>query len=388
MTITAFDPFVRYYDNQDQTVSFSFRCFDVGDVLIILDDGTTATEYNSTDFTITLNADQYTNPGGTVDFGEVPASPREVYIGSNIEALQETDMRNATSYRASVIENWMDRMTMIIQQVKADYDRCLKIGRTTSGAEVSELIDTGTVAITLYMQSLLSTIGSAAALLAEIGALADTAGVITESHIANSAVTVDKINDGTISTVKLADGILSNDADGRGKMAAGFLSANSAGRSKMADGFVTEAKLDPAILAGLPSITMYTTATDTTEDASGDWLIAANNDQSASFVHNLGARPNLVVMQLVCVADTGGTSHGYSVDDAIDVFSMGNLGDAYACDYDATRIVLKTGAVAINADGSHAGKLKMKIKGLETTVWPPKEDFKLRAVAYLFGGML
>jgi len=51
------------------------------------------------------------------------------------------------------------------------------------------------------------------------------------------------LGDGTVTTPKLANGVLSADAAGRAKMADGFLSADAAGRAKMADWFVTPIKL-------------------------------------------------------------------------------------------------------------------------------------------------
>jgi hypothetical protein len=51
------------------------------------------------------------------------------------------------------------------------------------------------------------------------------------------------IADGSVTTAKLATGVLSADATGLTKMADGYLSANAGGRAKMADAFVNTAKL-------------------------------------------------------------------------------------------------------------------------------------------------
>lgn len=63
------------------------------------------------------------------------------------------------------------------------------------------------------------------------------------------AVGASGVPDGSITTPKLANGVLSADATGRGKMADGFLSADTAGRAKMADGFVNTAKLASGALS-------------------------------------------------------------------------------------------------------------------------------------------
>ncbi len=387
MTITTTDSFVRYTgDGAETQYSIPFRCFSTSDLRVITDDGTTQTVGVSG--SAVLNADQNTNPGGVFTFEVAPADGDEIYIASNITALQETDLRNATTFRAETIENWMDRMTMIIQQLKADFDRCLKVGETTSGLDVGELIDPGSVVMTLYMQGLAATISNAAGLRAEIAALSSAAGSVLTANIADDAVTTAKILDANVTNGKLVDGILSNDTAGRYKMAAGFLSANAAGRSKMEDGYITTAKLDSTVLAGLPSITMYTTETD------GDFAITSaivgTGIESTAFNHGLSAVPDLVVLQLVCYADSLGTSHGYSVGtgtgdgDVINLSVFGSQADAFSCDYDATRIVFKVHDSAIES----GGKIKIRKKGLRDSFNSDKGDWKMRAVCYKFGGVL
>lgn len=59
------------------------------------------------------------------------------------------------------------------------------------------------------------------------------------------------IADGSVTTPKLVDGVLSADATGRAKMADGFLSADATGRGKMADGFVTAVKTEETLRQGV-----------------------------------------------------------------------------------------------------------------------------------------
>jgi hypothetical protein len=390
MTVSTTASFIRYTSTGVTDYSFAFKCTSTSDLRVIVDDGTTANDAPA--YTATLNTDQDANPGGTISFDPIPAVGYEIYIASNASAVQETDLKNATTFRAALIENWMDRMTMVIQQLQAEVDRCLKVGETQSGLGVGELIDPGSVVMTLYMQGIAATISTAAALRAEIDALQDIADAVTTTHILNGAVTTAKIADEAVTLAKIPDGLLSNSSAGRYKMAAGFLSANAAGRSKMADGYVNLAKLDAEVLASLPSITMYTTATDNTEGllisptpdpTVCDWPITANSDESADFNHGLGAVPDLVKLQLVCVGDTGGTSHGYTVGDVLDMAVMGTNADKFSCDYDATRVVMKTGGSAISS-----GRITIKKKGLHDSKESEKGDWRMRAVCYKFGGML
>lgn len=377
MTVSTTDSYtLQVADGTLDTFSFSFKCTDSADLRVIVDDAVTADD--TVVFTTSLNADQNANPGGTITLGVVPAAASQVYIASDIAPTQETDLANATTFRAEIIEAWMDRMTMVIQQLKADVARTLKTGETQSGGEISEIITTGSVVITLYMQGLLSTVSTAAEFRTAIDALQDADSAVTTAHLADLSVTEAKIADSAVTIGKIADGILANSTAGRLKMANGFLAASAAGRAKMEDGYVTEAKIDPAFLAALPTIQTYTTATDTTEAPAGDFLIAANNDESASFLHGFGAIPTMIIMQLVCLDATGSN---YTVGDVVDVVSSGSANDRYACDYDATRIVLKT-LTAINSDAAHPNKIRIVNKGVGNLVWVDKSYWAMRAVAY------
>lgn len=57
--------------------------------------------------------------------------------------------------------------------------------------------------------------------------------------------------DGSVTTPKLADGVLSADAAGRAKMADNFLSADATGRGKMQDNYLTAAKAEETFREGV-----------------------------------------------------------------------------------------------------------------------------------------
>lgn len=59
------------------------------------------------------------------------------------------------------------------------------------------------------------------------------------------------IADGSVTTPKLIDGVLSADATGRAKMQDGFLSADATGRAKVADNFLTAAKAEETFREGV-----------------------------------------------------------------------------------------------------------------------------------------
>lgn len=59
----------------------------------------------------------------------------------------------------------------------------------------------------------------------------------------NRAISSNHLQNGSVITRVLADGVLSADVTGQGKMANGFFTADTAGRAKFVDGFITLAKL-------------------------------------------------------------------------------------------------------------------------------------------------
>jgi len=363
-------------DGSTVAFPFSFKCFDDSDLYIIVDDGDTADEQTiTTDYTVSLNSDQDASPGGTVTFVAAPGDGDEVYIASNIDALQETSLRNATTFRAAIIESWMDRMTLVIQQVKADVARCVKMGATASDQSIVEIVDAGSAIITSYMQGLLATVGSASAFRTAISALSSASGAVLTANIADDAVTSAKIASSAVTVTELADDALANSASGRLKMSNGFLSANAAGRAKMedgylsadatgrakmADGFVTADKMASAI----PFKKSYTT---------GDFSIASVNSISSSYSHGLGVRPSIVVLQLVCI--TG--SAGWTAGDVIDVAGNSDLENCYGYETTSTYIKLKVYSGAISG-----GLITVNDKGAGTVSTVDKTYWKLRAVVY------
>jgi hypothetical protein len=71
------------------------------------------------------------------------------------------------------------------------------------------------------------------------------------------------IADGSVTTPKLVDGVLSADAAGRAKMADGFLSADATGRGKMGDGYLTAVKAEETFREGVAqySVGVFTAGT-------------------------------------------------------------------------------------------------------------------------------
>ena len=97
---------------------FGFKVFQVTDVLVTLTDtsGNLVTQTLTSQYTVTLNANQNTSPGGTVNMVTPPPAGYTLVIGSQVPALQPADLTNAGNFYPQVINDALDRLTVLIQQ--------------------------------------------------------------------------------------------------------------------------------------------------------------------------------------------------------------------------------------------------------------------------------
>lgn len=120
---------------------FTFKVFAVGDVTVVRANasGVETTLTLTSDYTVSLNANQNSNPGGTVTLVSALATGSSMVIASEIDYLQPTDLTNQGGFYPSVINNALDRLTMLTQQLKEAVDRSAKIP-ITSTADAAALV--------------------------------------------------------------------------------------------------------------------------------------------------------------------------------------------------------------------------------------------------------
>ena len=109
---------------------FTFKVFAKADLLVVHTDaaGAESVLELDSDYSVTLNADQDNNPGGSVtySYGGTPLSASErLTILSNVALLQPTDIQNRGGFHPAVIENALDRVTILAQQAKELLDRAI-----------------------------------------------------------------------------------------------------------------------------------------------------------------------------------------------------------------------------------------------------------------------
>jgi len=111
---------------------FTFKVFATNEVKVVQTDaaGVETTRTLTADYTVTLNADQDTSPGGTVTMLVAPAVGYSHTITSTVAETQGVTLTNAGGFYPTVINDALDRLTILVQQLSTDIAGALKVGIT------------------------------------------------------------------------------------------------------------------------------------------------------------------------------------------------------------------------------------------------------------------
>jgi hypothetical protein len=107
----------------------TFKVFASADLNVVRLNTSTGVETSlvlGSDYTVALNGNQNTNPGGTVNLTVAASATSTVTITSDIANLQPTDLTNQGGFYPEVITDSLDRATIQIQQMSEDIGRSLK----------------------------------------------------------------------------------------------------------------------------------------------------------------------------------------------------------------------------------------------------------------------
>lgn len=192
--------------------SFSFKVFEEADIRVVqADSDSEADLVLTTDYTVSLNADQNANPGGTITLVVAQVSGQSTTIIGGMESTQETDIQNAGGFYPEVIENAIDKATILIQQLEEESDRSLLLPVSVSGVsstlpvpEASKLLGWN-VGATAIVNTDTSGVGAGG-----IGTTELADGSVTTAKIADLAVTTAKLNTASVSAAKLTTSIISD----------------------------------------------------------------------------------------------------------------------------------------------------------------------------------
>ncbi len=180
------------------TFPFTFKVFQASDLLVVRT-SPTGDETNlalTTDYTVSLNADQDSSPGGSVTLvaGNL-ASGFKLTMTTDVPALQGTDLTNQGGFYPKVITNALDKLTILTQQLGEQVSRAVKvrISSTTTGDELTEeLFDARDEAVASASSagtsaSAASSSASAASSSASAASASQTAAASSQSAAAASA---------------------------------------------------------------------------------------------------------------------------------------------------------------------------------------------------------
>lgn len=116
--------------------AFAFKVFSTSQVRVtraVIATGVETTLALTTNYTVTLNSNQDTNPGGTVTLLVAPTAAQSVTITSDVANLQPTALANLGGFYPDVINDSLDRATIQIQQLDERLDRALVIPVSSTG---------------------------------------------------------------------------------------------------------------------------------------------------------------------------------------------------------------------------------------------------------------
>lgn len=141
MTISSENRVAGPYIGNDAATAFpfAFKVFGASDLQVVLtdSDGAESTLTLTTDYTVTLNSNQDSNPGGTVTLPAVLATGYKLTVTSSIIPLQATDLTNQGGFYPKVITNALDKLTILIQQLLNGLGRSIKLPISDSAMNVT-----------------------------------------------------------------------------------------------------------------------------------------------------------------------------------------------------------------------------------------------------------
>lgn len=113
-----------------RTFPFPFKVFQPEDLLVFRRNTITKKErvlVYGTDYSVSLNANQNSAPGGSISLTYAMPAGRELIITSGISLLQPADLTNQGGFYPTVINDALDRLCIQLQQLQTDVTRSVKV---------------------------------------------------------------------------------------------------------------------------------------------------------------------------------------------------------------------------------------------------------------------
>ena len=212
MTVASTTAKAGPYDGDDATVEFdfTFKAQAVTDIKVVSTITTSGVQVDTeleqdTEYSVTLNADQNSSPGGVVTIVTAPATGEQITVLRSVATTQGASLPNQGGFYPKVIENALDKLTMLLQQLSEESERSLKLSVADSITNLQDLLITinnsvsaaagsesaaGSYATNAHNSEVAAAASETAAGLSEVAAAAsETAAGLSEVAAAASAVT-------------------------------------------------------------------------------------------------------------------------------------------------------------------------------------------------------
>lgn len=127
---------------------FTFKVFAAGDIKVTIADtaGAESVLALDSDYTVTLNGNQDTSPGGSVTY--LLTDGYKLTVTGDIDYDQGYDIPNGGNFNPIALENQLDRMVMQTQQLAEQMVRAVKVPVTDDGTgELSSALAQGILAL-------------------------------------------------------------------------------------------------------------------------------------------------------------------------------------------------------------------------------------------------
>ncbi len=106
---------------------FYFKVFTTADVQVVQTDTSGVQTTLSSGYTVALNSNQDDTPGGTVTLSSPLAAGYLLTITSALANTQLTELTNAGGFFPRVINDALDKLTILVQQIASKLDRSIKV---------------------------------------------------------------------------------------------------------------------------------------------------------------------------------------------------------------------------------------------------------------------
>jgi hypothetical protein len=124
------------FSGNGSTVSFpfTFKVFQASDLYVVQTDptGIETVQTLTAQYTVTLNSNQDSNPGGSVVMITAPATGYLLTLGSQVSSTQPLVLTNTGGFYPTVINDAFDRVTILVQQLLEQMSRAVLVNFSSS----------------------------------------------------------------------------------------------------------------------------------------------------------------------------------------------------------------------------------------------------------------